>query len=112
MGSLDVDSHFTNIPLDETIDTCVNYLFENTNTGEGFTKPEPKQLLYLRQQRSPIFILMVYKQIDGVVMGSPLGPSLVNTRGVGSFFQFEEGGGGGRGLKANFKSLKKRRLKQ
>ena len=91
MGGLDLDSLFTNIPLDETIDTCINYLFENTNTGEGFTKSEPKQLLYLRLQRSPTFILMVYKQTDDVAMCSPLGPSLVNTRGVGSFFQFEGG---------------------
>ena len=44
MGSLDVDSLFTNIPLDETIDICVNQLFENTDTVEGFTKSEHKQL--------------------------------------------------------------------
>ena len=36
MGSLDVDSLFTNIPLDETIDICVNQLFENIDTVEGF----------------------------------------------------------------------------
>ena len=42
MGSLDVDSLFTNIPLDETIDICVNQLFENTDTVEGFTKLELK----------------------------------------------------------------------
>ena len=45
MGSLDVDSLFTNIPLDETIDICVNQLFENTDTTEGFTKSELKQLI-------------------------------------------------------------------
>ena len=42
MGSLDVDSLFTNIPLDETIDICVNQLFEKTDTVEGFTKSELK----------------------------------------------------------------------
>ena len=47
MGSLDVDSLFTNIPLDETIDICVNHFFDNTDTVEGFTKPEFKQLLCL-----------------------------------------------------------------
>ena len=47
MGSLDVDSLFTNIPLDETIAICINQLFENTDTVEGFTKSELKQLLYL-----------------------------------------------------------------
>ena len=32
IGSLDLDSLFTNISLDETIAICVNWLFENTNT--------------------------------------------------------------------------------
>ena len=45
MGSLDVDSLFTNIPLDETIDICINQLFENADTVEGFKKSELKQLL-------------------------------------------------------------------
>ena len=30
LGSLDVDSFFTNIPLEETIDICTDTLFENT----------------------------------------------------------------------------------
>ena len=47
MGSLDVDSLFTNIPLDETIDICINQLFENTDTVKGFKKSEIKQLLCL-----------------------------------------------------------------
>ena len=59
MGSLDVDSLFTNISLDETIDICVNQLFENTDTV--------------------IFNGLLCKQIDGIAMGSPLGPSLANT---------------------------------
>ena len=52
MGSLDVDSLFTNIPLDETIDICVNQLFENTDTVEGFIKSELKQLLCLAKEKS------------------------------------------------------------
>ena len=40
MGSLDVDSIFTNIPIDETADICVSLLFENTDVVEGFTKSE------------------------------------------------------------------------
>ena len=36
MGSLDVESLFTNIPLDETIDFCIKKLFENTDAIEGF----------------------------------------------------------------------------
>ena len=71
MGSLDVDSLFTNIPLDETIDICVNQLFENTDTVEGFTKSELKQLLSLATKESYfIFNGLLYKQIDGVAMTS------------------------------------------
>ena len=79
MGSLDVDSLFTNIPLDETIDICVNQLFENTDTVEGFTKSELKQLLCLATKESHfIFNGLLYKKIDGIAMGSALGPSLAN----------------------------------
>ena len=79
MGSLDGDSLFTNIPLDETIDICVNQLFENTDTVEGFAKSELKQLLSLATKESYfIFNGLLYKQIDGVAMGSHLGPSLTN----------------------------------
>ena len=64
MGSLDVDSFFTNILLDETIDICVNQLFENTDTVEGFTKSELKQLLSLATKESYfIFNGLPYKQI-------------------------------------------------
>ena len=45
MGSLNVDSLFTKILLDETIDICVNQLYENTDTVQGFTKSELKQLI-------------------------------------------------------------------
>ena len=79
MGSLDVDSLFTNIPLDETIDICINQLFENTDTVEGFTKSELKQLLCLATKESYfIFNGLLYKQTDGVAMESPLGSSLAN----------------------------------
>ena len=78
-GSLDVDSLFTNIHLDETIDICANQLFENTVSVEGFTKSELKQLLSLATKESYfIFNGLIYKKIDGVAMTSPLGPSLAN----------------------------------
>ena len=79
MGSLDVDPLFTNIPLDETIDICINQLFANADTVEGFPRSELKQLLCLATKESYfIFNGLLYKQTDGVAMGSPLGPSLVN----------------------------------
>ena len=70
MGSLDVDSLFTNIPVHETIDICINQLFQNTDTVEGFTKLELKQLVCLATKDSNfIFNGLLYKQIDGVAMG-------------------------------------------
>ena len=77
MGSLDVDSLFSNIPLDETIDICVNQLFENT--VEGFTKSELKQILCLATKECYfLFNGFFYKQIDDVAIDSPLGPSIAN----------------------------------
>ena len=59
MGSLDVDSLFTNIPLDETIDISVNQLFENSDTVEGFTSQNLHNY-YVWLQRSLILYLTVY----------------------------------------------------
>ena len=52
MGSLYMDSFFTNTPLDKAIDICVDLVFENTNTVEGFTKSEVKQLPCLATMES------------------------------------------------------------
>ena len=79
MGSLDVDSLFTNIPLEETIDICTNSLFENMVKVEGLSKIEFKELLSLAAKESYfVFNGQLYKQVDGVAMGSPLGPTLAN----------------------------------
>ena len=63
MGSLDVDSLFTNIPLDETIDICINQLFENTDTVEGFTESELRHLLCLATKET-YFIFNGYQQTN------------------------------------------------
>ena len=80
MGSLDVDSLFTNIPLEETIDICTNALFENMEKVEGLSKIEFKELLSLATKES-YFISngQLYKQVDGVAMSLPLGPTLANS---------------------------------
>ena len=79
MSSLDVDSLFTNIPLTETIKICADTLFESTMIVDGLTKDDFTELLTLATTES--FILFngaYYQQIDGVAMGSPLGPTLAN----------------------------------
>ena len=79
MGNLDIDSLFANIPFDEIIDIWINQVFENTDAVEGFSMSELKQLLWLAAKDSYfIFNGLLYKQTDGVAMGSPLGPSLAN----------------------------------
>ena len=47
MGNLDVDFLFTNIPLEETIDICLNTLFETMEKVEGLSKIEFEKLLSL-----------------------------------------------------------------
>ena len=79
IGSLDVDSLFTNIPLEETINICTNLLYNNEDVIEGINKSEFKNLLSLATQESYfIFNDVLYKQKDGVAMGSPLGPTMAN----------------------------------
>ena len=79
MGSLDVDSVFTNIPLEKTIEICTNKLFKESETVEGLSKTEFKKFLPLATKDSHfIFDGTLYKQVDGVAMGSPLGPALAN----------------------------------
>ena len=51
MGSLDVDSLFIDIPLEETIGICTNTFFENTEKV-GLSKVEFKELLSLATKES------------------------------------------------------------
>ena len=68
-GSFDVDSLFTNIPLQETIEICTNELFKECETVEGLIKTEFKELLSLATKDSHfIFDGTLYKPIDGVAM--------------------------------------------
>ena len=79
MASLDVESLFTNIPLEETIDNIINNLFLTTDKVHNFESEELKQLLTFAAYDS--FFLFggeYYAQINGVTMGSPLGPTLDN----------------------------------
>ena len=77
MASLDVESLFTNIPLEETIKNCVNDLFSNNFYSGKLSRKDLYELLKLATTESSfIFDNKLYKQIDGVAMGSPLGPTL------------------------------------
>ena len=74
-----IESLFTKIPLDETIDICVNNVFGNKKRFKGLLEKDFKQFLTL-SVKSSCFLLnnVYYQQVDGVAMGSPLGPTLAN----------------------------------
>ena len=77
MVSFDVTSLFTNIPLHETIDIAVDLLFDNHNIK--MTKVQMKKLfMFATAQTHFLYNGEYYDQIDGVAMGSPLGPVLAN----------------------------------
>ena len=80
MASLDAESLFTNIPLDETIENCINDLFSNNDTVDNSIKEDLKELPKFASCKSFFtFHNKYYCQLDGVAMGSPLGPTLANT---------------------------------
>ena len=79
MAILDVESLFTNISLNETINNCVSDL-HNENLYKGkLRKRDLFKLLEKETSKSSfIFDYLLYKQVGGVAMGSPLGPTLAN----------------------------------
>ena len=79
MASLDVESLFINIHIDETIKNAVDDLFSNNMYQGRLSKSELYYLLKLATSESSfIFNNNLYKQIDGVSIGSPLGRTLAN----------------------------------
>ena len=77
MGSLDVNSLSTNIPLEENINLSTNLLYNNKDVIEGTNKSKFRNLLSLATQESHFtFNDVLYKQKDDLAMGSPLGPTM------------------------------------
>ena len=80
MASFDVTSLFTSIPLDETIDLVTSELSKVPGFNEeSFLGGNFRDLLGLAV-KDCVFLFdgKAYIQIDGVAMGSPLGPTLAN----------------------------------
>ena len=79
IASLGVESLFTNIPLEKTIKNCVNNLFSNKFFSGKLSRKDLYDILKpATTESSFIFDNQHYKQIDGVAIGSPLGPTLAN----------------------------------
>ena len=80
LTSFDVASLFTNVPVTETCEIITRGLFPTPGiTVGGLNKDEFSALLGLAVGNS-IFLFNgnLYQQVDGVAMGSPLGPSFAN----------------------------------
>ena len=87
MASFDINSLFTNVPLEETIDIIINKAFNNATLFHDFSLTDFRKLLdYSVKDTHFLFNSRYYKQKDGVSMGSPLGPFFANI-----FLEFHEG---------------------
>ena len=81
--SYDVSSLFTNVPVDETIETIAERAFENDWFNRehdlNITKLDLMELLRIATKNQLFqFEGKLYEQVDGVAMGSPLGPLMAN----------------------------------
>ena len=77
MVSFDIQSSLTNIPLDETINICVDLVFHKNMRVKAMLKWNFEKLLTC-SVKSSRFLFSDYKQVDGVAMGSQLVPTLAN----------------------------------
>ena len=78
MCSFDVCSLFTNVPLDETIEICLAKLYALPDPPSLPRHVLKDLLLFATKKSHFVFDGDYYDQIDGVAMGSPLGPVLAN----------------------------------
>ena len=74
--SFNVVSLFTNVPIEETTQIIANYLFDKDNLNNE--KHAFIKLIKLVTQGMFLYNGELFKQIDGVAMGSFLGPILAN----------------------------------
>ena len=79
LTSFDISSLFTKVPLKETIDICADFLFSNPENSPSFTKSQFLELMnWATSSVEFSFNDIMYRQVNGVAMGSPLGPILAN----------------------------------
>ena len=77
--SFDVEGLFTNVPLEHTINLILEKVYTKKLIKTKLTKKQMGDLLRLCTTGLHFtFDNEVYRQVDGVAMGSPLGPVLAN----------------------------------
>jgi hypothetical protein len=79
MISFDVVSLFTNVPIKETVEIILRKVYKEKLVKTKIKKENMRELLMLcTTEVSFTFNNEMYKQVDGVMMGSPLGPLFAN----------------------------------
>ena len=82
MISLDVESLFTNVPVHEAIELAVKTIMNKKKSDKNYTKlagKDLRNLFELAVTNTPFrFYHQLYRQVDGVSMGSPLAPILAD----------------------------------
>ncbi|XP_068235641.1 uncharacterized protein [Palaemon carinicauda] len=81
IASMDVESLFTNVPVDETIDFIADRVYRDETTPElNIPEQAIQTLLAICTKRAPFTTHRghMYLQKDGVAMGSPLGVLFAN----------------------------------
>jgi hypothetical protein len=79
MCSFDIKSLFTNVPVSETIKICADAMFEQNLNTTQLNRAEFIDLMTLATCNVEFsFNGMMYRQTEGVAMGSQLGPILAN----------------------------------
>ena len=77
--SFDVSSLFTNVPLDKTIKICSEAFYDKSDSQSVIPTDVFFELVKIATSSVDFsFNNTMYKQTDGVAMGSPLGPALTN----------------------------------
>ena len=81
IASLDVESLFTNVPIDPTIEIILQHVYSNPNLPPPkIPKEILKNFLEICTREAPFRCPegKMYLQVEGVAMGSPLGPTFAN----------------------------------
>ena len=80
IASLDVESLFTNVPVDETIDIIIKRVYHSNQPALDIPEDVLRSLLHTCTKEAPFLSHRgeLYRQIDGVAMGSPLGVLFAN----------------------------------
>ena len=79
MASLDVDTLFTNILLNETIDICIDNLRSGNKNPSDTLEHDCRNLLNVATKELFFtFNNKYYKQVDGAAMRFPLNQALAN----------------------------------